>query len=358
MKNKNHVSTAAILLVSFTLLFSAVPALALSNIYVRQSNDLVNSQGYLSLSFIIGVSHFLTGFSIELPANYTTTNNDLEILSPIGVPSGHVSLSCSGSPTTYCTVAYTFASKQFVPIGRVIELTLAGIQAPSIHRSSTYESETVSITTYNGAVAIEGPTASTAFDLRQITGADIATSSVLEISSLTVSGATTIGGIIYADANPGISTNNGQNLRISSATGTVQVVGALAVSGASTLTGLLTANGGLIIGSGSLVTSISVTSPASTVTLTTTSSNVQVLNPTADIGLILPTPVGNAGLEFTIVLPSSSGHTVSVDTPAGDIIGLGASSTNLVLFCVPPGLNSVTVVSDGSNWLVIAYMGN
>jgi uncharacterized protein (AIM24 family) len=181
LQTKGNIPKVAVLAVLFTLVFSALPAFALSNIYVQQSNDIVNSQGYYTVSFVIGLSHFLTAFSVQLPSGFTTSTSTLKIIAPIGVPTGAYSVSCVAS---VCTLKYTFTNKQFIPLGRLVELTLAGVQAPGLTtRSDSAEAQYIYITTFNGASIVEGPTGSNSFNLRQITGADIATSSELTISS-------------------------------------------------------------------------------------------------------------------------------------------------------------------------------
>lgn len=126
------------------------------------------------------------------------------------MPSAQVSV--NSCPSAQCTVTYTFANKQFIPAGRTISLTLAGLQAPGEYPSGASSvPESLTITTLNGAATVEtGDDVSNPFYLRRITGSIIATSSDIDISSAFLNclngpfvgpACLTVGGEVYPSVN-------------------------------------------------------------------------------------------------------------------------------------------------------------
>jgi hypothetical protein len=160
------------------LALAFVPAsFAFTSITVYQANDITNSVGVYSIEFTTGATHNVNSIHIDFPAGFSFSSSTLDLVTSTNLAPG--TLSASGQ-----TIIYKFKAAQVSePFGRTIQLVIGGITAPAVSpRSSANQAFTVSVSTWY-ALTLEESGTSSAFYVRQITGADIATSSNLEISS-------------------------------------------------------------------------------------------------------------------------------------------------------------------------------
>ncbi len=91
---------------------------------------------------------------------------------------------------------------------------------------------------------------------------------------------------------------------------------------------------------------------SATTTLTTSDDMVFITNGATAITVTMPTPVGNAGVQITLVRSIGSTGTITVTPGAGQIEALNGTlgaTTSLAARGVYGG--SAVFVSNGTNWL-------
>jgi hypothetical protein len=170
----------------------------------------------------------------------------------------------------------------------------------------------------------------------------------IELSTLTLSGdltaATAAIGGGYGDTGASIS-----------AAGVGQFNGALTVDGASTLTGAVSAPGGMtgdVTGALTLATDDFVTlTPGTSITVT----NGAAFTPTATYQ-----PVVAAGeVTPTITAGATAGRLVVLTNTGTNVINLADSGTLMLSAAAALGqYDSLTIVSDGTNWIEISRSDN
>lgn len=119
--------------------------------------------------------------------------------------------------------------------------------------------------------------------------------------------------------------------------------GTQSFAGDKTFTGTMQTNGGI---------KKAIRTVSATGAITVNDCIVFITNGATNITLTMPTPVGNTGLEITLVRSIGSTGTITVTPGAGQIEALAGTlgaTTSLAAIGVYGG--SVTFVSNGTNWL-------
>jgi hypothetical protein len=169
-KNYTIVETTffcVILLVSMLLVDtnSAMAAGALASVFVKPSNNIVNTVATYEITFNTAITGTIKTITLAFPSGYNTFG--AKLIERSGVGAGTVAL----GPTT---ITYSVTSPITVPANTPIRLEFSNINNPGV--AGNYA---VAITTKDSsAVVIDGPTASTAIPIKQIGTKDMANGAV------------------------------------------------------------------------------------------------------------------------------------------------------------------------------------
>jgi hypothetical protein len=139
----------------------------LSSVTARPTNNIVTTTSFYDIVFLTATAGAIKTIEVTFPAGTqmaaTPLLNEVEGIGP-GTPSR------SGQ-----TIIYTVANAVNVPAGTKIRLEIANINNP-VNPSTSY---TVMVTTKNAAnTPIDGPTASTAYTIKQLGSSIIAPNSI------------------------------------------------------------------------------------------------------------------------------------------------------------------------------------
>jgi hypothetical protein len=149
--------------------FTAQAALSLTR--ATQTNNIVNSKSYYDISFRTATAGIIKHIQMAFPPE--TFVGSTVLIEAVGIGPG--TIAASGSPSTGQTLTYTVTNEVNVPALTRIRIQIANANNPQDPSNSL----TVTITTRDSANnIIDGPTATNAYNIKQIGTADIADNAV------------------------------------------------------------------------------------------------------------------------------------------------------------------------------------
>jgi len=204
--HRKSLAMLALTVILFSSMFSVnVFAGSLGSVQFSPTTDLVNSVSLYTIRFSTATTATINQVLITFPSGFGL--GSAKLVTETGLPVA-TKITIAGQ-----VINYSFTAKSISSTTNVFFI-FQGIKNPLAAGSFSL---TATVQTKNGATLVDSGS-SVAFSIRQLTGADISTSSSLTIAALS--------------------------------TGTLTVTGAATFKSTVTSTGLLTANGGIFIPSG------------------------------------------------------------------------------------------------------------
>jgi hypothetical protein len=158
-------ATFSFLILYTTSYHTAMAAGALTSVFVKPSNNIVNTVATYEITFNTATTGTIKTITLAFPSGYNTFG--AKLIERSGVGAGTVAL----GPTT---ITYSVTSPVSVPANTPVRLEFSNINNPGIAGSYA-----VTVTTKDSSAAvIDGPTASAAIAIKQIGTNDIANAAV------------------------------------------------------------------------------------------------------------------------------------------------------------------------------------